>query len=442
MNNKSTELDFAADAIIAHLRQGNRPTDSEAAFLDRRPLIDAFRQRITSNDLDWLLGIVNTASEPVAGLACSLLRHHVSAALVKSAFGKRWDSARPYLKNRLMWRMLDDPELPKEWHQRFFEFVLAEWETFRDFNLTFYGNSRAALGRILTRITDPSFPDSKKWIYLCCPIEVVDDQDAAKAVVFLGRSMTDPFAQHVAEVLLQRFYPSAKEASLQRASSSITSVEGTEVVPTLNFTADAIVSSMRENKIPGEEEADYLNRLPIVDLLRKRIKEEDLVWVREVLNEQSGEVAGLYLSLLRNFDTQAEVQEFLRSSWEEAPPFLRAHLMWRILDAPELSEEWHQKLFDFVQANWEVFDEVSLKFLGTRKTIVTQALKRIGDSTFPDSKKWAYLCRVPGVAEDKEAAKALVNMGLLMNDSFTRRVARALLDRFFPSTAQQTTPSK
>jgi hypothetical protein len=60
-------------------------------------------------------------------------------------------------------------------------------------------------------------------------------------------------------------------------------------------------------------------------------------------------------------------------------------------------------------------------------------LRRLGDPSFPESKKWAYLCRVPQVAEDQEAAKSLVTMGLLMQDEFTRHVAGVLLDRFFSS---------
>lgn len=207
---------------------------------------------------------------------------------------------------------------------------------------------------------------------------------------------------------------------------------------TLNIVADAVVSYIRVGHLPTEEEADVLNRLPQINLLRTRIKEEDLAWVFDVLEKRSGEVAGLYLSFLRQYTKRPEVQARLRERWESAAPFLRAHLMWRILDDPDLPEEWHQRLFDFVLAEWSTFQQVSLKFLGTPQTVVVQALKRIGDPSFPDSKKWAYLCRVPEVAEDQEAAKALVALGLQMKDPFTREVAQKLLDRFFQTKQHET----
>ncbi len=113
---------------------------------------------------------------------------------------------------------------------------------------------------------------------------------------------------------------------------------------------------------------------------------------------------------------------------------MRAHLMWRILDYPSLPSEWHRKIFDFIietEENWKEFKEVSAKFLGTPQTIVISVLKRLAEPTFPESKKWAYLCSVPEVAEDQAAAKALVSLGCYMSDPFTQEVAEVLLRRFF-----------
>ena len=64
------------------------------------------------------------------------------------------------------------------------------------------------------------------------------------------------------------------------------------------------------------------------------------------------------------------------------------------------------------------------------QTIVTNALKRLADPSFPESNKWAHLCHVPEVADDPVAAKALVRFGLFMKDPFTKEIAQKLLDRF------------
>ncbi len=214
------------------------------------------------------------------------------------------------------------------------------------------------------------------------------------------------------------------QQALRGAERDITTVESA-------ILAEAILVEMRRGAVPAESDADYLNRLPIVDELRTRIKEQDLAWIWPVIDGERGERLGLYLSLLRNFTKRPEVQSRLRERWGSATPFGRAHLIWRILDDPDLPQEWHRTLFAFVLENWEDFQRVSLKFLGTPQTVVVQALKRIADPSFPGSKKWAYLCRVPTVADDPDAAKALVSVGLLMKDEFTREVAAELLRRFF-----------
>ena len=417
---------FVADAIVAALKSGSYPSDAEARVLDRRPLIDLLRQRIGNADVRDLLTIVEDGSDGVAGFAVSLLRHHVKQKSVRTCFEARWSKARPHLKNRLMWRLLDDPNLDKAWHERFFDFVQKEWPTFRDFNRDFYGEPGKALASLLNRLADPTFPESKRWIYLCSAPEVVDDRDAAKAIVSLGLSAKDPFQRQVAQKLLKRFFPKKDEGTSPPAPAAKLARD----VP-LGFLAAAIVRHLRSGNKPSKQEADYLNRLPIIDALRAQITKEDLPWLFGVVEGKPGEVAAFYLSLVRRFTGEKAVQRRLRSLWKRPNAFMRAHLMWRLLDDPHLPKAWHERLFKFVLAEWKTFQAVSLKFLGTPETVVTQALKRIGDSSFPETKKWAYLCRVPQVAQDQEAAKALVTLGRSMPDPFARKVAGVLLQRFF-----------
>src|SRR5215213_335378 len=432
MSYEFTKTIFVADAIYTYMRNGNLPTERDSDFLDRMPLIDTLRQRVSEEDLPWLMDIVENEDGLTAGLYCSLLRKYSHRQDVKTRLEGRWDSASAYLKNRLMWRMLDNPELPQEWHERFFDFVLEEWQVFNDFNLKFLGRSQLGISNIISRLGDSSFPESKKWIYLCCVPVVVEDKKLARILINLGQSIADPFARKVTQILSERFFSDENDKEVQQQA-----IPPKDQMEELEFISHALVSYMRNGNKPTEIEADYLNRLPIVDKLRGQITEGDLRWISDTVEKESGEVCGLYLSLLRKFDYQTDVQLHLRKRWENADAFLRAHLMWRILDDPNLAQEWHRRLFDFVLEEWDTFNSVSLKFLGTPQTVVIQALKRIGDSNFPDSKKWAYLCRIPGPAEDQEAARALLHLGLSMNDEFARQVAEVLLERFF-----QRRPSK
>ena len=427
MSNEFANTQFVADAILAHIKEGFLPSNEDARRLDSRPLIDTLRSTISGDDIPWLLSIVDSAPDAMAGLACSLLREHATRSEVRTCFENRWYTASPYVKNRLMWRMLDDPALPHQLHQEFFNFILAEWNTFTAFNRGFYGDGKQGIYNLLSRIGDITFPESKKWIYLCCVPAVVEDLDAAKALMTMGLTMNDPFAHEVATRLLQAFL--SKSEIYRKQLPSIESKENDGFA----FISSAVVSHMRSGHLPWEQEADYLNRLPLIDFLRMRITEDDLPWILKVIDTNTGEVGALCLSLLRRFSSRTDIQETLRERWNDADTFFKAHLMWRLLDDPNLPSDWHERLFDFVLNEWPTFKEVSLKFLGTPETVVLQALLRMGDSSFPDSMKWAYLCRVPEVAKDQVAAKSLVTLGASMPDPFCKKVADVLLQRFFSS---------
>ncbi len=199
------------------------------------------------------------------------------------------------------------------------------------------------------------------------------------------------------------------------------------------FIASAVMERIRKGEgfLPDEQAADMLNRLPLIDHLRQKVLASDLSWIQGAISEQKPELAGLMLSLLRKFDTTPATQGFLAGKWQTASPFLKAHLMWRLLDAESMSDDKKREILDFVLNNWSVFNVVSAKFLGSPDTIVSAARSRLADPSFPASKKWSYLCRVVEPATDKSAAKALISLYLNDPDEFTRHVARALLDRFF-----------
>jgi len=203
-------------------------------------------------------------------------------------------------------------------------------------------------------------------------------------------------------------------------------------IPPSVFLADSVIEYLRSGNVPEEGDADLLNRVPFAELLRVRVKKQDVdAWLMPAIKGSEGEWAGLCLSLLREFDTDPGVRDVLQSRWRSASPFLKAHLMWRILDDLNLSPEWHQRIFDFVLAEKATFHAVALKFLGTPQTIIAQARRRYEDPTFPDTKKWAYLCQVAGVASDPKDAKTFLKSALASSNGFTRHVAQVLLDRFY-----------
>jgi hypothetical protein len=321
---------------------------------------------------------------------------------------------------------MDDPELPASWHEQIYEFVLGEWGAFADFNQTFYGQGKEGVSNLLARLGSPEFPITKKWVYLCCVPVVLTNNDATQGVLEFGRTLNDPFAKKVAGELLQRLSAGGFEA-LPTPSSPGDYADNVF----LDFVSDAILSYLRTGHQPKDEDANRLNQVPLIDLLRSRITTGDVSWITAVVAADSGSLAALYLSLIKNFDTRSDIKDILRHRWETANPYLRAHLMWRILDDPQLPEEWHRAIFNFVIAEWATFSEVVRKFLGGPKSVIPNVLRRLGDASYPESKKWINFCRLPEIAEDQEAAKALVSLGRFMPDPFCKEVAEVLLQRFF-----------
>ncbi len=315
-----TSSEYVADAIIVYIREGHYPSDESAVFLDRLPLIDALRQRIGEDDVPWLLSLVENESGPAAGLACTLLRKHIHQQEVKNCLETRWNTANPYLRNRLLWRMLDDPNLSREWHRRLFNFVLEEWDMFRDFNLMFYEGSLKAVSRILSRLGDTSYPDSKKWIYFCCVPDVVEDRRAAKTLINIGLSANDEFTREVAEVLLERFFSdNSAEDSETHDHMSVkdkekmnidreADISGEMELAVPDFIVKAIMAHIRNGHHPGEKDADLMNRLPLIDYLRAEVTETDLdAWLLDTVKDTSGAPPLLYLSLLRKFTERDDI---------------------------------------------------------------------------------------------------------------------------------------
>jgi hypothetical protein len=199
MTNQLNGSEFIAEAILTQLRNNIVPTDDEAAYMDRFPLIDALRNRVTASDLPWLLMWVQSRTDIVAGLACSLLSQHAEVETVGECIRKQWPSATPYLKNRLMWRLLDDRSLEGSWLPVFRQFILDHWDVFETFNRPFFGPPERSLETLLSRLTNPRSPLTKRWVYLWCAPCVLDNQETVESIIRIGLLHNDPTMHTVAQ---------------------------------------------------------------------------------------------------------------------------------------------------------------------------------------------------------------------------------------------------
>jgi hypothetical protein len=160
------------------------------------------------------------------------------------------------------------------------------------------------------------------------------------------------------------------------------------------------------------------------------IVEEDFVWLLPLIRTSMDERAGFYISLLHAHAKRPEVQSVLREVWHDAGPLVRSHLLWRLTDDSDLPREWKERLFEFVLAEWRVFQSAAVRFYGGRQdSALAMALERYCGSEFPRSKGWAYLCTIADASKFPNAARGILELARTSSDDFTREVADHLLAR-------------
>jgi hypothetical protein len=177
----------------------------------------------------------------------------------------------------------------------------------------------------------------------------------------------------------------------------------------------------------SNEECENLTTMGQMDELRPFVQEEDLGWILPDLLTYSDERAAFQISLTAKFAIREDVKLVLRNSWEAANVHQKSHLLWRILDDPMLPQEWHGKLFDFVQSEWGQFQKTCSRFYGgTPDGIIAGTVERYVGSNFPQSKKWAYLCNLATVKKSPATVEFFLQQALRSNHAFERKVAESL----------------
>lgn len=194
-------------ALLDRLRNGRPLSDKEAERFTRAGVVDALRPHINRADLSWLWFGIHTSSEPRAGFYLSLLKPLAEDEEVHRELLTMWKTALPPIRFHLMWPILDKQDLCEQIHEDLFEFVFEHWNVFMPKAAQFLAPPDAIIAKVIRRLGDPLFPESKGWAYLCCLPEYADDQETARALLRVGLKMNAPFTRIVAERLLARFFP-------------------------------------------------------------------------------------------------------------------------------------------------------------------------------------------------------------------------------------------
>lgn len=154
---------------ILHKILTERISIDDAGYFDNRDLVYDLRKKVTAQDC---LNLVNkcfddTISTSVKCLYITLTRKYCTTQPVISVIKKLWEVADEQLKEGILWRLLDDDNLSEEWHQRIYEYVIENFNTyFRNSIVSYYGLGENGLHKVIESLYDSQFPESKKWIYI------------------------------------------------------------------------------------------------------------------------------------------------------------------------------------------------------------------------------------------------------------------------------------
>ena len=195
---------IAGEDVLDRLRGGYRPTEAEAGQWNMASTVDRLRRQLGEPDLKWILPVIAETDGTTAAFYLALLQPFATKGDVRNLLARRFETAGPYLKSQLLWRLLDDPDLPAAMHETLFRFVMADFNGFQSATVGYFGSPAGILPAALRRMADG--PPSKRWIYLCCLPQYADDQYAVKGLLAIGADSAERFTAQVARTLMEQFF--------------------------------------------------------------------------------------------------------------------------------------------------------------------------------------------------------------------------------------------
>ncbi len=205
----STRDQYLAIKVLEDFKEGRTISSGVCADLHQYPLIDRIREQAGIDSIDALLSCVGGGGGEQASLALAILRPHATTDRVRARVGAAWTAQSDYTARfPLVWLLLDDPELGAPVRASIQSFVRANLPRFLNDVRSYFAIPEEIVPGYRKRLTDPTFPQSKKWIYLISACasdnasavrelleEYVTDADAemrATAQEMLERTFTNP----------------------------------------------------------------------------------------------------------------------------------------------------------------------------------------------------------------------------------------------------------
>jgi hypothetical protein len=166
--------------------------------------VDVARNLIRDSDIARLLMLTSDQRPTIRRTAITLLRRFATRPEVSAALRKVWLSEADFeVRYAVLWRLLDDPQLPTYVHREIFDLIKDKWLEFSETNREWYRETERLIEGVRARLRDPSFPDSKTWGYLCI-LSSSPDKKTSRELIAPYATSPDPFLREVADFCISK----------------------------------------------------------------------------------------------------------------------------------------------------------------------------------------------------------------------------------------------
>ena len=198
------------------------------------------------------------------------------------------------------------------------------------------------------------------------------------------------------------------------------------------YLAEKIMEDVRSKQPIDDELLKELTSVPQIDYLRTKVNNEDIDLILSLASAESKALRSFAIVLLRKVKDDERVKSFIRDAWKKAGEdmdiLLKMDLMWRLLDYPDIHISVHKEIYEFIKEHWECWIEDVTHSFGGKNNILDSIEKRLSDSSFPETKKWIYLC-VSVASPDITGVKRLLSKYENSDNPFVSEVVAYLQTR-------------
>ena len=159
---------YLADKIVEDIRNHNLNPDIALA-VSVNPIHDYIRRRLTHDDIDHLVFLIENANPQTKAFAAIMSRPFQDRLKIRDALINLWRGGPPesfIVGFQAIYRLLEYQVVANDNTHDFFEFIQNNWKQWKEKIIASYPEPERIIEGAQSRLNDPNFPSWKKWIYL------------------------------------------------------------------------------------------------------------------------------------------------------------------------------------------------------------------------------------------------------------------------------------